>query len=331
MVLLFMVMWSKLAYPRCMKRLLILLTVLCFPLRMVAGEAVFLPDVKRVLFLGDSITYAGEYILQIDGYLRTRFPKRELMLINAGLPSETVSGLSEDGHADGRFPRPVLRERLERVLDLVKPDLVVACYGINCGIYLPHDIGRMEKFQSGIRHLHDTVTAQGAKMVHLTPALFDNGPPPADLGYDDVLQRYSEWLLLQRETRQWQVGDVHGAMRADLTAQRAREPDFRYAGDGVHVSAAGHHAIARTVVATLAPDLSADFDRFFAHAWIKSPEGVSAMAIVGERATLLRNAVLSTAGHLRPGIGKGLPFGEALLKAEALALTIPSWPQAPKP
>src|SRR6476620_129749 len=66
-----------------------------------------LPDsVHRIVFLGNSITYAGNYITDIEAYFITHYPKKEYEFINMGLPSETVSGLSERGHADGKFPRP---------------------------------------------------------------------------------------------------------------------------------------------------------------------------------------------------------------------------------
>src|ERR1041385_874446 len=93
--------------------------------------------VKRVVFLGDSITYSGTYVAMVEAYFLTRRPDRVIEFINLGLPSETVSGLSEDGHAGGQFPRPDLHERLARVLKQTKPDLIFACYGMNDGIYLP--------------------------------------------------------------------------------------------------------------------------------------------------------------------------------------------------
>jgi hypothetical protein len=77
----------------------------------------------------------------------------EAEVIDMGLPSETVSGLSEDGHAGGKFPRPDLFERLDRVLRVVRPDVVLACYGMNCGIYQPLDDARFAKFKAGIERL----------------------------------------------------------------------------------------------------------------------------------------------------------------------------------
>ncbi len=69
--------------------------------------------VRRVVFLGDSITYSGQYLEYVEARLRLNEPTNRLEFLNLGLPSETVSGLSEPGHAGGQFPRPGLHERLQ--------------------------------------------------------------------------------------------------------------------------------------------------------------------------------------------------------------------------
>ena len=163
---------------------------------------------KRVVFLGDSITYAGAYVETVEAYFVTRFPDRGVAFINVGLPSETVSGLSEDGHAGGQFPRPDLHERLDRVLAQLKPDFVVACYGMNDGIYLPFDEARFAKYRDGLQRLRDKCAAAGAKVLHVTPPTFDEvkGGHP---GYANTLDRYSDWLLAKRADG-WDVVDLHG-------------------------------------------------------------------------------------------------------------------------
>src|SRR5688500_17490958 len=110
----------------------------------------FLPGIKRIVILGDSITYSGQYVDDLELYLFCKYPARKFEVINVGLPSETVSGLSEDGHADGKFPRPGLHERLDRVLAKTKPELVFACYGMNDGIYLPLDERRFAAYRDGM-------------------------------------------------------------------------------------------------------------------------------------------------------------------------------------
>src|ERR1044072_2610468 len=70
---------------------LLLATVAVLPLR---DADDFLPGVQRIVFLGDSITYSGEYVDNFELFLFCRDPQRKFEVINAGLPSETVSGLS---------------------------------------------------------------------------------------------------------------------------------------------------------------------------------------------------------------------------------------------
>lgn len=113
----------------------------------IASAAEFLPGVQRIVFLGDSITYAGHYVDQFEAFLATRYPGRQFEVLDLGLPSETVSGLSEPGHAGGKFPRPDLHERLDRVLTKTKPDLVISCYGMNDGIYQPLSEERFAKYR----------------------------------------------------------------------------------------------------------------------------------------------------------------------------------------
>ncbi|MDA0751808.1 MAG: lysophospholipase, partial [Verrucomicrobia bacterium] len=56
------------------------------------------------------------YVADLETYLRLTFLDQPVNILNQGLPSETVSGLSEPGHAGGKFPRPDLHERLDRAL-----------------------------------------------------------------------------------------------------------------------------------------------------------------------------------------------------------------------
>ena len=106
-------------------RQLCLLLIACLAVH-ARGADELLPAARRVLFLGDSITHSGQYVEVIEAYFATRFPERTIEFLNLGLPSETVSGLSEEGHAGGSFPRPDLHERLARVLEKTKPDTVLA-------------------------------------------------------------------------------------------------------------------------------------------------------------------------------------------------------------
>jgi hypothetical protein len=54
---------------------------------------------RRIVVLGDSITYGGTYVDFVEAVVRLRAPDWRGEIIDLGLSSETVSSLSETGHA----------------------------------------------------------------------------------------------------------------------------------------------------------------------------------------------------------------------------------------
>jgi hypothetical protein len=274
-------------------------------------------EARRVAVLGDSITFDGRWVADLVAWMERRGTTAEV--IDVGLPSETVSGLSEEGHADGAFPRPDLAERLDRVLRVVRPDVVLACYGMNCGIYQPLDEARFSAFKTGMQRLHDAVEKTGATIIHLTPPVYDARPdkpgPAQGIDYDAVLDAYSRWLLSKRADG-WLVIDVHGPMKELLAAARQQDPAAVFAPDTVHPDDAGHWAICRAVLAGLGDEEGARADSPAALEWFL-PE-------VTSRLKILRDAYLAAAGHGRPGMPAGLPLGEAEDRARRLTASIRS-------
>ncbi len=228
-----------------------------FALKPFAGE--------RILFLGDSNTYAGGFVVTLETYLRTRFPDAKWDLVNLGLPSETVSGLSE---ADHPYPRPDVQERIERVLAKLEPQpkLVVVCYGMNDGIYAPYREAHHDKYKAGLEKLVKLVEKNGAKVVLMSPVPFDPVPVrkrllPVDTkerfsymkpfeDYDNVLARYSKDLLTWRD-KGYLVVDAHSQVHRFLKHKRASNPNYTLSGDGIHPSATGHALIALEILRTL--------------------------------------------------------------------------------
>jgi lysophospholipase L1-like esterase len=234
--------------------------LLCLtPLPVAAQEKFLLEDSQRVVFFGDSNTFAGTYVAYVDAYLFTRYPGKKFELINLGLPSETVSGLSEPDHP---YPRPDVHERLDRALAKTKPNLVVACYGMNDGIYYPFSAERLAKYQAGIQKLIDKVGKTGAKIVLITPPPFDPLPlknQVRPLGepkyswtkpyekYDETLKKYADWLVTLRG-KGFIVADPHAATLRFLKEIRKEEPGYFLAGDGIHPNPTGHALLASQIL-----------------------------------------------------------------------------------
>jgi len=273
---------------------------------------------KRILFLGDSITHSGGYVAEIETQLRLQQLKPLPEIINIGLSSETCSGLSEPDHP---FPRPDVHTRLDRALEKIKPDVVVACYGMNDGIYHPFDQERFKAYQNGVKLLAKKVHATGARLVLMTPPPFDPVPlrgkgklKPAGENkyayfamyenYNDVLQRYGQWLRQQKDLAEITI-DLHTPLTNYAKEQRKQNPKFTLSPDGIHPNATGHRVMAETIL----------------HAWgVESYNTPSAplLKLMKQKEKILHDAWLSEIGHKRPGVKAGLPIDEATAKAREL-------------
>ena len=270
--------------------------------------------VKRIVFLGNSITYSGEYVSYIEAYLTIRYPEKHIEFINIGLPSETVSGLSEANHAGGQFPRPDLHERLERALTQLKPDLIFACYGMNDGIYLPFDEIRFQQYRKGIQWLHNQAIKSGIPIVHLTPPVFDERKGKA---YANVLDIYSDWLIRCRKSKKWDVIDIHGPMKKHLEDERLVDSTFAYAKDGVHPNKLGHWIIAKQVLLFLGEnEVSKAKDSN--EALFSFSNAKKIVKLIEERQKIMKDSWLTYIGHKRPGMNLGLPLNKAQEKSEVL-------------
>ena len=278
----------------------------------------------RVVFIGDSNTYAGKFITHFHARvlaaaeLDRQF--KNIEILNLGLSSETASGLSEPDHP---FPRPCVLDRLDRVLQLAKPTVVVACYGMNDAIYHPFDEKRFAAFKKGINEIITKTKATGARIIIATPPPFDADSlkgknklraedskqfawfaPYED--YDSVMGKYAEWERglenVDAIVKQHQIHTIY------IETHRKKNADFTWAGDGVHYSEEAHKIVAEVLANELdlprvPPD---DFPT------------AEKMKLIAERQNLLRDAWLTHVGHKRPKVKKGLPLEEAQAKAKEL-------------
>ena len=276
-------------------------------------------DTKRIVFLGNSITYQGTFVNYIDAYLALRYPERKLEIINLGLPSETVSGLSEQGHADGKFPRPDLRERLQRVLGQMNADLVIANYGMNDGIYLPFDERRFDKFKAGMEWMHQSIETSGAEIIHITPPVYDERKVAA---YANVLDIYSDWLISRRYTEDWKVLDLHWPMKKHQEDQRMLNPDFAFAKDGIHPDETGHFLMAKIILTGLGERVAGV--KTIEELLAPFPNGKQVLALIERRQEVLKLTWLSETGHQRPGIPQGISIEEAEKKVAGINRKIQS-------
>jgi len=208
---------------------------------------------KRVVVLGDSNTQAGRYVSFLSCFLEKSHPKLDFDILGLGLASETLSGLSEDGHAGGKFPRPCLFERLGRLLEKAKPEVVFACYGINDGIYLPQSKERFAAFQTGVTKLVEQCQKAGVKRIFLvTPPIYDFTSKGDEFNYDSVMADYAKWMT-GLKVPYVSVIDLHAAMRKARDASKQA-----FARDKVHYGDDGHLLVAKSLLAGVGVAVPAD-------------------------------------------------------------------------
>ena len=292
-----------------------------------ARAAAMLRGVHRIVFLGDSITQAGDYVTDCECWLLAR--GFQIEVLNLGLGSETASDLTLQENAAhlkaNGFGRPFVSERLDRALAATKPDLLFACYGMNDAGSLPSDATGTRRFAEAITHLRNSATKAGVKRVVLcTPPVFDNKGNAKQQYFDENLARYAAWLLSKRADG-WDVVDIHTPMRQALYEGRAKNPAFQFAADGVHPGRAGHWLMAHEILTQFfgakLDGVSSAEDLFPAH-------GKEIRKLVQERMVILFDAWMTQIRHQRPGVPggpgakPGLPITEANDKAAKIAKRI---------
>lgn len=132
-----------------------------------AGEPPFLfRDGDRIVIVGDSITVQGNYVRYVENFIRTRFPKWDIVVRNAG-----INGY----RADLGF----------KVMDddvlVWKPTVVVVNYGMNDG----RRRGGVELYQEWIVPYVDKLMDYGTRVVLCSNSPLDYGDVGKYTGYNN--------------------------------------------------------------------------------------------------------------------------------------------------
>lgn len=226
---------------------------------------------RTMLFLGDSITEEEYYVTEIAQSLARQSSDQRPRVIARGRSAETISGLSELSLSSAR---PCLFDRLERELWRRRPEWVVVCYGMNCGLFQPFDESRFNAFKNGMRKLVQRMRSEGVRLIILTPPPYARAGPglagisdanareafleranesaidelsrnPSAYGYrneypyyDRVMEVYSDWLMTLN------TGD--GVWVVDIRSAIIPEMSSCFDGDSIHPNQYGHHIMAAT-------------------------------------------------------------------------------------
>jgi lysophospholipase L1-like esterase len=218
-------------------------------------------DTKKILLkknytiacLGDSITATQDgYVQLLQHYVDKNHGSLNIKFLNWGKSSETITGLTEKKHPG---PRPYLFERLDQLLNSTHVDIILFCYGINCGIYGPPSPTLFDSYTIGIYSFLEKIKLKGTKAILLTPPPLALESVPLTTksggtayGYrnpypnyeDEVLLKFCEIIESVRHSNVLGTIDIHTPL---VKYQRKC-----YDNDPIHPNKVGHQLIMDTVV-----------------------------------------------------------------------------------
>lgn len=153
-----------------------------------AADSFFLKKGDRVCFYGDSITEQRFYGVDVETYVRTRFPDLKVQFVNSGVGGDKVNG-GWAGRIDLRLTRDVFP---------FKPNVVTIMLGMNDGRYAPFNETYFADYTNGYEHIIESLQEHlpGVRIVLIQPTPYDDvtWPPLFSGGYNAVLLRYAAFV-----------------------------------------------------------------------------------------------------------------------------------------
>jgi len=259
------------------------LAPLTAPARAADAAGFFLKPGDRVCFYGDSITEQRYYGMDVETFVRTRFPGLKVEFVNSGVGGDRVGG---------GWAGPI-DLRLERDVFPFKPTVVTIMLGMNDASYRAFDPEIFATYQRGYEHLIASLEAHlpGVRIVLIEPTPYDDvtEAPKFPGGYNAVLLRYAACVR--------QLAAEHRLTCVDFmtplldVVQKAQAEDPKLAGEvlpgRIHPSAVGELIMAQALL----------------QAW-GAPATVAAVAIdaAGDRLDQAENTTVSDLAATQGGL-----------------------------
>jgi lysophospholipase L1-like esterase len=231
--------WFSRALP------VILLLALFAPAAGAADKSSFyLKPGDRVCFYGDSITEQRFYGVDVETFVRTRFPDLHVKFVNSGVGGDKVTG-GWAGPIDLRLKRDVFP---------FKPNVVTIMLGMNDGQYRPFDERIFATYTNGYKHIIQSLQQHlpGVRIILIQPTPYDDVtyPPSFPGGYNAVLLRYSEFVRQLAAKHHLMCVDFMTPLLEVLSKAQAQDPKLARAvlPGRIHPSAVAELVMAQALL-----------------------------------------------------------------------------------
>jgi lysophospholipase L1-like esterase len=196
---------------------------------------------ERIVFLGDSITQAGDkpggYVDLVRTAVEASFPNAGVEVIGAGISGNKV---------------PDLEKRLEQDVLAKKASTVVVYIGINDVWHSIRDQGTpKEAFEKGLRSLTDRIRASGARVILCTPSVIGE-KSAGNNKLDAMLDEYAGVTRSIAADMKTGLIDLRKAFVEHLAVANAGQAEAGVlTSDGVHLNAKGNQFVAERMLEAL--------------------------------------------------------------------------------
>lgn len=202
-------------------------------------------DGDRIVLIGDTVIEREQRYAALEPRLQLALPDKKVTVRNLGWSGDTVFG---DARSYFGPPEEGI-QRLREHLKLLKPTVVVMCYGAGLAF---EGLGDLPEFLTGYRKLISAIRAEApkARLVLMSPPPLENLPPPLpnqadgnrNLGslrdaLDDFALKQNAFFI-----------DLYGALNGRSSQEVNDEP---LTENGVHYTAEGYAVIAKAIVTGL--------------------------------------------------------------------------------
>lgn len=220
------------------------LSLAAMPGRAEDTASFYLKSGDHVCFYGDSITEQRFYGVDVETFVRTRFPNLQVKFVNSGVGGDKVTG-GWAGEID---------TRLERDVFPFKPNVVTIMLGMNDAKYRPFDQEIFDTYTNGYEHIIESLQQHlpGVRIVLIEPSPYDDvtEAPKFPGGYNAVLLRYSEFVRQLAARHHLPCVDFNQPLVDVMKTVQAEDPKLAHEviPGRIHPSAAGELVMAQALL-----------------------------------------------------------------------------------
>jgi lysophospholipase L1-like esterase len=200
-----------------------------------------------IVFFGDSITQDADYVRMIDSFLLTRYPDREINVVNLGVNGDTAGLRRRGGY----------RRTNDRDIKTIRPKVAFLCFGMNDA----RGEAEFAEYPEAINRLAGALEGVGSKVVILSPTAEqgDERGWLAGSSYNTRLARLMWECKKIAEQRKATFVDLHTMFVLAIEMARINgiipeNGDSTLIPDKVHPASDAHLLVACTILKALHPE-----------------------------------------------------------------------------